>query len=75
MEKENLYFEKEGFLKRLCIFAGPKEQVRVREVQWKGSDYKYSTILFIVSIKLGTKNKECLLFQFYEIDSVYLSSL
>ena len=31
-------------------------------------------ILFIVSIKLETKNKECLLFQFYEIDSVYLSS-
>ena len=28
-----------------------------------------------MSIKLGTKNKECLLFQFYEIDSDYLSSL
>ena len=36
---------------------------------------QFSTILFIVSIKLGTKNKECLLFLFYEIDSVYLSSL
>ena len=35
----------------------------------------FSTILFIVSIKIGTKNKECLLFQFYEIDSVYLFSL
>ena len=39
------------------------------------SDYKNSTILFIVSIKIGTKNKECLLFQFYKIESVYLSSL
>ena len=39
------------------------------------SDYKNSTILFIVSIKIGTKNKECLLFQFYIIESVYLSSL
>jgi hypothetical protein len=26
VEKENLYFEKEGFLKRLCIFAGPKDK-------------------------------------------------
>ena len=39
------------------------------------STHKSSTILFIVSIKIGTKNKECLLFQFYKIDSVYLSSL
>ncbi len=39
------------------------------------SDYKNSTILFIVSIKIGTKNKECLLFQFYKIESVNLSSL
>lgn len=28
-----------------------------------------------MSRKTGTKNKKCLLFQFYEIDSVYFSSL
>ena len=31
-------------------------------------------MLFIVSIKIGTKNKECLLFQFYKIESVYYFS-
>lgn len=28
-----------------------------------------------MSRKTGTKNKKCLLFQFYRIDSVYFSSL
>ena len=54
------------------VYKVKKCLLKSGKVKWKGSDYKYSTILFIVSIKLETKNKECLLFQFYEIDSVYL---
>ena len=40
-----------------------------------GGDYKNSTILLVVSIKIGTKNEKCLLFQFDKIGSVYLLSL
>ena len=38
-------------------------------------DYKNSTTLLVVSIKIETKREKRLLFQFSKIGSVYLSSL